>query len=397
MDNVALGKILRNCIERTHLPRTSKLNLLQSDNQNIDTRFFKLAIELERQFQNELIENEVHFRASLNSLSLISVGAEKPELGVSCKNHNQWTSEILHTYIEKIKNKPIPKRPTPEKSLQAWIINEAQANDHKLPFNNSIKFITSELAMYKSNEAKIVSDIIGYNTETNQLVIIELKSDRLFKRLIEQVESFEEIIHDNFWFFHDLVTLHGFSKLEEASSKAIVWPHERTSPLQKLKDLDITEYTYQSNGDDFSFIDHSEKKHRFAHLTRFDIEADFITFREQIIEEFGNANLEQTMLFFERAVAQANKDLLYSAIADAQTAYTFSQFNDEYRIVYLIGFLSQLHIDTEDFKTARKYCELGYKMLDPDDSDYVDDKAKFDELKDIIDSESWKDDRNKDE
>ncbi|MBP8878325.1 MAG: hypothetical protein KBG86_09785, partial [Flavobacteriales bacterium] len=108
-------------------------------------------------------------------------------------------------------------------------------------------------------------------------------------------------------------------------------------------------------------------------------------------------NLEQTMLFFERAVAQANKDLMHSAIADAQTAYTFAQFNDEYRIVYLIGFLSQLHIDTEDFKKARAYCELGYKMLDTDDTDYADDKAKFDELKEIIDSESWKDDLNKNE
>ncbi|MFC2176317.1 hypothetical protein ACFLR1_05050 [Bacteroidota bacterium] len=397
MDNVALGKILWYDNERTRFSRTPKLIVLYSTNQNNETRFFKLALELEKQFQDDLIENEVHFRASLNSLSLISVGADKPELGVPCKNHNQWTIEILYNYIDKIKSKPNPKRPTPEKSLQAWIIKEAQANDHKLPFDNSISFITSELAIHNSNGTKIVSDIIGYNTTTNQLVIIELKSDRLLKRLIEQVDSFEEIIHDNFWFFHDLVTLHGFGKLEKVSKKAIVWPHKRTSPLGKLKDLDIAEYTYQENGDSYSFIDHSEKPHPYAHLTKFDIEADFVTFREQIVEEFGKSNLEQTMLFFERAVAQANQDLLYSAIADAQTAYTFSQFNDEYRIVYLIGFLSQLHIGTEDFKKARRYCELGYKMLDPDDSDYADDKAKFDELKELIDSESWKDDRNKEE
>ena len=385
-------------IERTRFSRTPKLSVLHSANQNNDTRFFKLALELEKQFQNELIENEIHFRASLNSLSLISVGADKPELGVPCKNHNPWTRDILRTYIKKIQSKSIPKRPTPEKSLQAWIIKEAQANDHKLPFDNSIKFITSELAIHNSNGTKIVSDIIGYDTATNKLVIIELKSDRLLKRLIEQVDSFEEIIHDNFWFFHDLVTLHGFGKLEEVSRKAIVWPHERTSPLVKLKDLDIAEYTYQENGNSYSFIDHSKNNtHRFAHLTKFDIEADFVTFREQIVEEYGEQNLEQTILFFERAVAQANKKLLHSAIADAQTAYTFSQFNYEYRIVYLIGFLSQLHIDTEDFRKARAYCELGYKMLDPDDTDYADDKAKFDELKEIIDSESWKDDRNKNE
>ncbi|MBP8878326.1 MAG: hypothetical protein KBG86_09790, partial [Flavobacteriales bacterium] len=251
-----------------------KLIVLHSDNQNNDTQFFKLAIELERQFQDELIKNEIHFRASLNSLSLISVGTDKPELGVPCKNHNQWTAEILRTYIEKIKSKPAPKRPTPEKSLQAWIIKEAQANDHKLPFDNSIKFITSELAMHNYSGDKVVSDIIGYDTSTNQLIIIELKSDRLLKRLIEQVDSFGEIIHDNFWFFHDLVTLHGFGKLEEVTRKAIVWPHEKTSPLEKLKELDIAEYTYQESNGSYNFIDHSKNEtHRFAHLTKFDIEA----------------------------------------------------------------------------------------------------------------------------
>ena len=366
--------------------------------QNNDTQFFKLALDLEKQFKDELIKSEVHFRANLNSLSLISVSSNKPELGVPCKNHTQWTSEILHTYIKKIQNKPEPKRPTPEKSLQARIIKEAQANKYKLPFDNSIIFITSELAMSNNNGAKIVSDIIGFDTESNQLVIIELKSDRLLKRLIEQVDNFEDIINDNFWFFHDLVTINGFDKLSEFSRKAIVWPYKKTSPLEKLKELDISEYTYEMSENSYSFIDHSKNEtHRFEHLTKFDIEADFLTFREQIINEFGKANLEQTILFFERAVSQARKELLYSAIADAQTAYTFAQFNDEYRIVYLIGFLSQLHIDTNNFIQAKSYCELGFKMLDPTDIDYEDDKAKFDELKELIDSENWKGGLNKNE
>lgn len=54
--------------------------------------------------------------------------------------------------------------------------------------------------------------------------------------------------------------------------------------------------------------------------------------------------------------------------------------------------MSQLHIDNEDFGRARSYCELGYKMLDPDRPEYLDERAKFDELKEIIDSEGWKDD-----
>jgi hypothetical protein len=234
--------------------------MLQPKNQNINPRFFQLALELEKQFHEELIKNEVHFRASLNSLSLISVSADKPELGVSCKNHKHWTTEVLHIYIEKIKKKPMPKRPTPEKSLQAWIIKYSQVNDRKLPFNNSIKFLTSELAIHNNNGTKIVSDIIGYDTNTNQLIIIELKSNRLLKKLIEQVDNFEKIFHNNYWFFRELIILHDFNILEDISRKVIVWPHAKTSPLKRLKDIDITEYTYWSNDNSYHFIDHSSEK-----------------------------------------------------------------------------------------------------------------------------------------
>jgi hypothetical protein len=233
---------------------------MKSDNIKIDTKFFKLAIDLERQFHEELIKNDVHFRASLNSMSLISVSEDKPELGVSCKNHDPWTLEILNNYIKIITTKPKPKRPTPEKSLQAWIIKEARMNNYKLPFDNSIQFLTSELAISNSNGNKIVADIIGYDSKTNQLIIIELKSSRLLKRLIEQVNNFEEIIHENFSFFMNLTSLHGSSKLEKVSKKAIVWPHERTSPLKKLSDLDIAEYTYKKYENSYSFINHRVSK-----------------------------------------------------------------------------------------------------------------------------------------
>ena len=195
----------------------------------------------------------MHFRANLNSLSLISVSSNKPELGVQCKNHNQWTSEILNSYIKKIHSKSEPERLTPEKLLQAQIIKEAQANNRKLPFDNSIIFITSELAMRNNSGTKIVSDIIGYNTATNQLVIIELKSDRLLKRLIEQVENFEKIINENFYFFQELINLNNFDKLSLAPKKAIVWPYKNTSPLEKLKGLNIAEYTYKLYDNNFSF------------------------------------------------------------------------------------------------------------------------------------------------
>ncbi len=235
--------------------KNQKNNILQ---------FFKLAIELEEEFKWELIKNDVHFRPNLNSLSLISVNSIRPELGVQCKKHQEWTIDILHNYIKKILSKPVPQRSTPEKSLQAWIIKESQRNENNLPFDSSLKFIASELAIPNKNGKKIVSDILYYDTLSGQLVIVELKSDRHLKRLIEQVNNFEKIIHDNFRFFKELVRLNGYDNLERTLQKTIIWPHKRTSPLKKLKKLHIGEYTYEVNGNNYSFIDH--KKHNRIEL-----------------------------------------------------------------------------------------------------------------------------------
>lgn len=215
--------------------------------------FFKLAKELELQFKNELIKNEVHFRPNLNSLSLISISSNKPEIGITCKTHENWSKEILNSYIQIIENKPTPKRPTPEKDLQSWIIKNALINNNSLPFDPNIKFITSELAICNNNGHKVVSDILGFDTKTNALIVIELKSDRLLKRLIEQVNNFEEVILEKRLFFENLLQLHCINNSINSVLKAIVWPYERTSPLKKLKDLEIKEYTYHKENNEYLF------------------------------------------------------------------------------------------------------------------------------------------------
>lgn len=226
---------------------------MQSDQQKLNTNFFDQAFKLNNDFRDILQKNEIHFRGSINSLSLISVSRDKPELGVRCKNHDDWTSEILHTYICKINCKPNPKRITPEKALQAWLIKKALKTENRLEFDKTIHFIASELAIYNDNGAKIVSDIIGYDTKTNQLVIIELKSERLLKKLIAQVNTFRKIVEDNFQFFQELVSIYGFSLLEKKQRKVVVWPGEKKAPLEKFKEEGIEEYMYNEDGDNYSF------------------------------------------------------------------------------------------------------------------------------------------------
>lgn len=122
-----------------------------------------------------------------------------------------------------------------------------------------------------------------------------------------------------------------------------------------------------------------------------DLHADFLTFSDQIIEKFGEQYFEQTEIFFERAMAQAEKELLYSAIADGKFALDLINYSDDKTgIHYLIGFISQLYCDMEQISKSKAYYELGLKRLDSDDEDYEDDKEMYRRLKEHIDSESWK-------
>ena len=119
-----------------------------------------------------------------------------------------------------------------------------------------------------------------------------------------------------------------------------------------------------------------------------DIQADFITFRNQIINKFGEQYFDQAELFFVRAMKQAEQGLIHSAIADGKFALDLTNYSsDQKGIQYLIGFLSQLHCDIGQISKSKAYYELGVKLLDPQDED---DKRLYKNLKELIDGESWK-------
>ena len=122
-----------------------------------------------------------------------------------------------------------------------------------------------------------------------------------------------------------------------------------------------------------------------------DINSDFHSFKTEIINKFGSHYYDQTEIFFERAMAQAQKGLLHSAIAHGKFALELTQFsNDNTGIIYLLGFLSQLHCDLGQIKKSLAYYDLGIKLLDPVDKNYENDGQLFKNLKELIDGESWK-------
>lgn len=121
------------------------------------------------------------------------------------------------------------------------------------------------------------------------------------------------------------------------------------------------------------------------------IKADFLTFKNQIVDKFGEQYFEQAEIFFERAMEQAKQGLLHSAIADGKFALELSNYsNDKTGIQFLIGFLSQLHCDLGQISKSKSYYDLGIKLLDREDKDYEDDLQLFKNLKELIDGESWK-------
>ena len=121
------------------------------------------------------------------------------------------------------------------------------------------------------------------------------------------------------------------------------------------------------------------------------LEDDFLTFSDQIIQKFGYQYYDQTSIFFERAAMEATRGLLRSAVADGKFALELANYSSaKSGIYYLHGFLCQVHCDLGLISKSKAYYELGLKFLEPCTKSYEDDKKMFNKLRDMIDSESWK-------
>lgn len=226
----------------------------------MELKYFELAHKLNESYKQLLIDNEVHFRASINSISMISVSNDKPQLGVKCYAPNYKSSTDLKNIIvgdiNKVKSLIKPLRSTPEKELQAWIIKYALNNNNCLPFEPDIKFITSELSIQNESGKRTVTDILGFNEVARQIYIIELKSERLLKRLIHQVNDFEAVILEKHQFFSQLLSIHGFTSHADffkTIKKVIVWPLGKAPSKEELRRESIIEITYH---DHYTFMKH---------------------------------------------------------------------------------------------------------------------------------------------
>ena len=204
---------------------------------NQELKYLIIAKALNDKYCNKLRENKLHFRGNLNSFSLISLSRNTPESGISALKKEEEGERALKYQIT------APKRSTREKELQAWIINYALNNKNILPFlKTEILYITSELALKNNSKEKVVCDILGIDKENN-LIVIELKSERL-KVLQDQVNNYSEIIKTNKDFFSKLVSVVVGKKWSTLVKGLVVWPSSTKKVPSEWENNIIEEVCY---------------------------------------------------------------------------------------------------------------------------------------------------------
>lgn len=215
-------------------------------------KYFKYAKELNKKHDEGLRKKKLHFRGNLNSFSLVSLDPRTPEVGISNLKSIETGSDAFLCQIGSTLKKGI-QRSTPEKALQAWIIDHALNNDNILPFGEKLTFLTSELALSNVNInsedkiGKLVNDILAID-DSGILWVIELKSDRLKTELTKQVDNFISVIESKCQFFTELVKLLSGKDWEKEVRGMVVWPLAHTSPLDwgDIKEVCYQQYCFTS-------------------------------------------------------------------------------------------------------------------------------------------------------
>jgi hypothetical protein len=146
-------------------------------------------------FKDELSLKLMWLRPSVYQISAISCCEETPQLGFP---------DISTCKLAKIMEKRLspPKRKTPEKRLQSWLIQQALKSGGRLePLEDILGgqywFVSDEIALNTASE-KMVADMLLVRVDSDglaSLVNAELKSKRLMKTF-SQVICFRKALED---------------------------------------------------------------------------------------------------------------------------------------------------------------------------------------------------------
>lgn len=200
--------------------------------------FFKFAKELNEKYHEELRAKKAHFRGNFNSIALISLDKDTPEIGKGFRSKEKAENALPCFNPQK------PNRDTLEKSLQAWIISYALNNENTLPFGDNLTFISSEIALVLDQNKRIVNDILALD-EQGSLVVIELKTIRVLE-VKKQTIEFKKAIETKKECFQELTKLMVGREWNGNIRCMVVWPatNKGSGRVCKLEYATIEEYVY---------------------------------------------------------------------------------------------------------------------------------------------------------
>lgn len=230
----------------------------------------------------EKIEDELHeliwhhkmpvfFRPGANGVAMIGLTSDLPQRGRSGYRDlkaldEKFESQFL-SYCVNVKQ----GRPTPEKMLQSFLIRTATRGSVErwmTPLNDAsertdapvkLRFAVDEVPL-KHNGKKIVCDLLAVCEIPggHVPVVIELKSDRQMRRLVEQVTEYAALVdrHADLYALLFGVILHEEFTFVGPCEKWIVWPRagtERDPREDEFAAEGIRVVGYEQDGLEFRF------------------------------------------------------------------------------------------------------------------------------------------------
>ncbi len=198
---------------------------------------------------------EVHFRPTSSGVTMVGLRPERPQRG---KGGYRDLAALAADFDAEFRKHCVDVdqgRPTEEKELQSWLVAQAQTNDGVLtPLfpKGDVVFVTDEIPVpYQGG--RIVCDLLAarpFGPGRVRPVLIELKSERAMKRLVQQVTDYATLIDAHPKPFERLygALLGNAVQFEGPTEKHIVWPAPASGgepQRPKLKALNISVTTYK--------------------------------------------------------------------------------------------------------------------------------------------------------
>ena len=226
-------------------------------------------------FFKKLIDAHTHLRPTAKGVSLVSINELTPQ--IRARDIEEFLDVIKFDTHHK-SDPEEPKRNTPEKSLQSWLISDAYKHRGRMTAieklvhdkigasnDSEVFFVTDEIGLVAEETEKLVKcNILAVRREFKKDVGVnwtpmqmELKSSRNLTELINQLDNYGKLFENSREDFETLFSLllspvidgqisFGAAKLE----KWIIWPwckKPTSETIQKIAVNDIKEIQYQAN------------------------------------------------------------------------------------------------------------------------------------------------------